>query len=234
MKLVAAGDSWNAYPKLLFTGGGLADHLAKLLKPTEYINIAHPGDATIVSVGLTDGKKLEASVPGADILLFSGGGDDIAGDQFQIWIHQKQSDDITTAIHWNRLNAALDLAIADYEELTEIRDTKAPDCLIVTHSYDFPVKSKLGKGVLWLGPWLKPGLDYCGWTNLDEQVAIVKLILNEFNNRLAKFAATNRKHLHVNTQGILGEGDWQNEIHPNHSGWQKVAQKIYTAIQGSQ
>ena len=229
LKIVADGDSWNAYPKILCTGGGLADHLCSDLG-VSCINIAHPGDATVVTMGMTNCKKLEKVLPGADVLLFSGGGDDICGDQFSIWLKDNVDGNINNAVEWGHLAAALDLVIADYKDLTDVRDRIAPNCLIVSHSYDFPTADKFGCGVLWLGPWLKPGLDYCGWTDIDDQVAIVELILTEFNRRLQEFAATNRLHLHVNTQGTLGPDDWQNEIHPNDQGWTKIAQKINLSL----
>ena len=50
--------------------------------------------------------------------------------------------------------------------------------------------------------------------------------MTEFNARIAAFAAQNKLHLHVNTQGTCDAGDWQNELHLNNSGWTKVAQAI--------
>jgi hypothetical protein len=167
---------------------------------------------------------------GADILLFSGGGDDIAGDQFCIWLNQNTDGDIGKAINWNRLGKMLDLVVANYEDLAEIRNRLAPDCVIITHSYDFPTADQMGEGVLWLGPWLKPSLDYCGWTDVNDQVEIVRMILTEFNHRLAAFAAQQRNFIHVNTQGTLGVQDWDNEIHANHAGWTKLAQVMNLAL----
>jgi len=231
MKIIADGDSWFDYPWFMGTNGGLVDHLEKILG-LPIINYAHAGDATVTAMGLKKSKRLESILPGADILLFSGGGDDIAGDQFCIWLNQNTDGDIKKAINWNRLGAILNLIIADYEDLTDIRDRLAPNCYIVTHSYDFPVASKLGVGVLFgaLGPWLKPGLDYCGWTDEDDQVLIVKMVLQEFQTRLSAFAAQNRNHIHINTQGTLGPDDWDNEIHANDSGWTKLAQVVNTGL----
>jgi hypothetical protein len=229
MKIIADGDSWFDYPKILLTDGGLVDHLQSLIG-LPITNYAHASDATIETMGLEKSKRLESILPGADILLFSGGGDDIAGDQFCIWLNQNTDGDVNKAINWTRLNAVLDLIIADYEDLSDIRDRLAPNCWIVTHSYDFPVASMLGKGVLWLGPWLKPGLEYCGWMNPNDQVLIIQMILREFHHRLSLFAAQNLRHIHVNTQGTLAPEDWDNEIHANGGGWQKLAQVVNLAI----
>lgn len=231
LNIIAFGDSWFDYPKLLLTGGGLIDHL-ETVSGLSISNYAHAGDPTLTTMGLKRSQQLESVLPGADILLFSGGGDDLAGDQFCIWLNQNTDGDISKAINWNRLGSAMALIIANYEDLLDIRDRLAPNCLIVTHSYDFPVASQLGHGVLFglLGPWLKPGLDWCGWTKPSDQVQIVKSVMQEFQNRMAAFAAKNWLHLHVNTQGTLAPEDWDNEIHANDAGWAKLAQVVNLAM----
>ena len=229
LKIIAAGDSWADYPKILMTGGGLIDHLSVVMG-VPITNYAHAGDATLATMGLEKSKRLESILPGADILLFSGGGDDIAGDQFCIWLNQNTDGDVSKSINYNRLGAALNLIIANYEDLTDIRDRIAPNCLIVTHSYDWPVAPMLGVGVLWLGPWLKPSLDYCGWTDEDDQVQIVKKVMLEFQSRMSAFAAQSRLHLHINTQGTIAPEDWGNEIHANSAGWTKLAQVVNAAL----
>jgi hypothetical protein len=231
MRIIAFGDSWFDYPKILLTGGGLIDHLENV-SGLSIANYAHAGDATLQTMGLEKSKRLESVVVGADILLFSGGGDDIAGEQFCIWLNQNTDGDTSKAINWNRLGAAMSLIIANYEDLVDIRDRLAPDCWIVTHSYDFPPASMMGKGVLFglMGPWLEPGLNWCGWTDESDQELIVQMVMREFQNRMAAFAAQNRKHLHVNTQGTLSAQDWDNEIHANGVGWTKLAQVINLAL----
>jgi hypothetical protein len=222
MKIIADGDSWNSYP-LPFSGGGLADHLAVVLD-IDIENYAHPGDSTEETMGLKKRLKLEQYLPNSDILLFSGGGDDFVGDQLPIFLNDNKDGNINKAIDLDRLDAAMDLAIADYEDLFQLRDEIAPNCLIITHSYDFPVPEMIGNGVLWLGPWIKPGMDHCGWTNPKDAADITKLILLEFERRISLLSLPN--HLHINFQGTLTTSDWGNEIHPNSSGWKKLANQI--------
>ncbi len=232
IKIIADGDSWASYPKFLLTGGGLIDHLESVLG-VPIVNYAHPGDSTLETMGLTKSQRLEALLATKpDVLVFSGGGDDIAGDQFCVWLNQNKDGNIQNAVNWSRLGSMLGLIVADYEDLADIRDRLAPDCLIVTHSYDFPPAEMMGHSVLGvLGPWLKPGLDYCGWTDADDQAAIVKLIMSEFQTRMAAFAEQSRLHLHVNTQGACLPSDWGNELHLNHLGWIKVAETVKLAMQ---
>src|ERR1019366_4789043 len=106
LTIIADGDSWNSFPKWLMTGGGLVDHLEDIMG-VDITNYANPGDSSVETLGLEKSKRLEAILPGADILLFSTGGDDIAGDQFCIWLNQNMDGDPSKAINFARLECVL-------------------------------------------------------------------------------------------------------------------------------
>jgi len=231
LKILADGDSWNDYPLVMLTHGGLSDHLSNLLG-LPILNLASAGDSSEETMGLIRSQRLENALPGTDLLLWSSGGDDIAGDWFKVALNEKVDDDITQAINWPRLNAKFALMIADYEDLLEIRDRIVPKCLLVTHSYDYPPASVMGSpaklfGVPVLGSWLQPGYAYCGWTDPIDQAAITKIFLTAWN---AQLVALNAKYparwQHVNTQGTCLPEDWQNELHDKDSGWIKLAKTI--------
>ena len=226
----ASGDSWCDYPWFLLTGGGLPAHLSRVMGiPID--NYAHAGDSTLETMGLTKAKRLTAYLPGTDIFLFSGGGDDIMGDGFELLLNENTTGKVADAVNWHRFSTRVQGILDNFEDLFEIRDRIAPDCLVVTHSYDWVPASMMGKGIAgFLGPWLQPGLEWCGWHDADDQALIVKTMLVELQSRLAAFAAQNRLHLHVNTQGTLAATDWDNEAHANGSGWEKLAQKINLAL----
>jgi hypothetical protein len=224
-RVIAEGDSWFDYPSWLFTGGGVVSHLERLAG-IHILNLAKAGDESRFMLSLKQRRRLEEELKTADILLFSGGGNDLAGDQFCVWLNDNNDGDWSNAIDLERLDAALDFTMAIYDDLAQIRDEINPNCLIVTHGYDFPTPSD--KGVLWFGPWLKPSLDLCGWRKPSDQFKIVKEVLTEFNRRLEIWDAKN--HLHVQTQGFLSSCEWQNEIHPNRAGFQKIAQKFLESI----
>lgn len=226
----AGGDSWCDYPWFLLTGGGLPAHLSKVIGiPIE--NYAHAGDSTLETMGLTKAKRLTAYLPGTDIFLFSGGGDDIMGDGFCLLLNENATGKREDAINWRRFSTRVQGILDNYEDLLEIRDRIAPNCLVVTHSYDFVPASMMGKGIAgFIGPWLQPGLIWCGWTDEDDQAWIVKTMLQEYQVRLGKFAEQSRRHLHVNTQGTLSPEDWDNEAHANGSGWTKLAQALNLAL----
>ena len=85
LRYVGHGDSWFDYPWILLTEGGVLAHLSKLTGWTIQ-NMAHHGDGTENMLGLAKRQELESYLTDCDVLFFSGGGNDIAGDQFCIWL----------------------------------------------------------------------------------------------------------------------------------------------------
>ena len=232
LKILAAGDSWFDYPFILGTGGSVIDHLSALTGQ-EITNIAHHGDGLEVTLSLRKRMELEQHLPGCNLLLVSAGGDDICGDQFCLWLNDNNGGGTNTAINWRRLNNILDYIESVYLDLIEIRDEFAPDCRIVTHDYDFPYPSE--HGVCFLGPWLKPSLDFCGWTQPDDQFQIVKQVMLAFHAKMLAIesdenAIKDGSFLHITTQGTLSPDDWANEIHPNRRGFEKMAKRWQSAI----
>jgi len=232
LKCGAAGDSWCVkLPLDLGTGGGLANALfGKVMGLEDYFNIAHAGDSTEETMGLVMATRLEMMLPGADILLFTGGGDDFAGDQFEIFLNDNIGQPVSSAINFPRLTSGFELTVADYSRLVEIRDRIAPNCLIVTMSYDFPPACRMGDGFLTFGPWLQPGLIHRGWTDPGDQAAIVRGVLEAFETAVSAFCALQKNFIHINTQGTVQAPDWANELHLNECGCLKVAQKINLAL----
>lgn len=219
LKCVAAGDSWCfELPFDLGTGGGLAKALFENIMGVPFTNISHAGDSSEESMGLGMSSKLRAALPRADILLWSSGGDDFAGDGFRIFLNRNAGQPAVEAVNFDFLDAALEVTMNDYKRLVQIRDEVAPDCLIICHAYDFPPASKMGCGFLTEGPWLKPGLVDAGWTNPDDQEEIVKLFLLRLKKHISEFASLTRNFLFSDAQGTCGAEHWANELHLNHAG----------------
>ena len=227
-KYYAFGDSWVSYP-IPFVGGGLYDHLATLAN-ISIENDGHAGDSSEQTMGLSKRNRIKSALKDCNILFWSSGGDDFAGEQFVILINNNVDGDINKAINWERANAYFNLIMADYEDLFSLRDSINPNCWIVFHSYSCPPPCVIGKGILTIGPWLQPSLIEQGWTNPSDQSKIVKLLLQELQNRYAKFAATQQKCVYVNTQGFLLPEDWANELHLTSEGWTKLAMVLQASL----
>lgn len=243
LRILAEGDSWFEYPLPITHGDGVIYQLQKLLG-YGIANMAHHGLEVEQMMGLSIRqeviKRLSDPQVKFDALLFSGGGNDIAGDQFCIWLKDAPPRvPPEEMLDEKAVLAALAILEAEYHELVELRDGYSRETVIFVHEYDFPPITGLPAcGVV--GPWLKPSLDYAythmGVANPDpnDEFRVVKTLMQMFAEMLRRVAAdpSVRKFIVVPTQGTLQPtaADWQNEIHPSPAGFAKIAQKFQTAL----
>jgi hypothetical protein len=241
--LLSDGDSWfdyplNGFPPLIATTDIIAQ-LPALCNPKPFIlNLSHYGDATTTELGLTRVQKVINALTNPcngpfDAILFSGGGNDIVGDPFCIWLNDASSvgDDPAQALNMPRFNAVLDLAKASYEDLIGVRNDNRRNAPIFVHAYDFAIPSGIGASC-GIGPWLKPSLDYCGWADPAQAAQIVKNALTLFGQMLANLANVPANNMiYIQTQGTLNElASWDNELHPKPPGFVQFATLFKNAL----
>jgi hypothetical protein len=128
---------------------------------------------------------LESGKP--DAILFSGGGNDVAGDQFCVFLDY--ANPAPGGLNETRFEEALGMVKASYQDLFSFRDRFANGVPIFGHCYDFPIPN--GAHPICAGPWLKPSLDFCGY-NLAQGSAIVHQALIDFKNLLTSLEAIQR------------------------------------------
>ena len=242
LKLLVDGDSWFDYP----LGGTLplvdrTDVIAQLPalcgRAPFILNLAHYGDATTTELGLEQTQKLIGAIKdpangGFDAILFSGGGDDVAGNSFCIWLNDAAdvSNKPAFGINAERFNAVLSVIRASYLDLISLRNDHLAGAPVFVHAYDFAIPS--GQGACPnVGPWLKPALDYCGWTNPADAAQIVHDALSQLGAVIAKLAADPANNMiYVQTQGTLAANQWANELHPTPAGFRLIAGKFKDAL----
>jgi hypothetical protein len=240
--MLALGDSWFDYPLHgnVLTPLRPTDIIAQLTSmgtlPPHILNISHFGDATTTEMALPKQQRMidvlnnpnnwmDSGKP--DAILFSGGGDDIAGDQFCIFLDYVDAPG-ATGLNKERFDGVLGVVRAAYLDLFEFRDRHAPNVPIYGHCYDFPIPNGVHPGCA--GPWLKPSLDFCGWT-VEQGTKIVRLALEQFRAMLQKLAGVPQYDFHlIDTQGTLNPGDWANELHPYPDGFKKLARLFVKAL----
>ncbi|MGY3572930.1 GDSL-type esterase/lipase family protein [Bradyrhizobium sp. USDA 4504] len=240
--LVAEGDSWFDYP--------FYDVLQMLEDDYLYDveSVAHKGD-TVEDMAHSGGqfeefarrleKLLRANkVPRA--ILLSGGGNDIAGDEFAILLNHEASslpavnDDIVRGLIDVRLRTAYARIIS---ALTRIAQSYVGRPIpIVTHGYDYALPDGRGYlGGFWLlpGPWLEPGFRKKGHVDFSKNSAVVVKLIDQFNAMLKDVSATpGFEHVHyLNLRHTLRHDgtykkDWGNELHPTEEGFRLVSKKF--------
>jgi hypothetical protein len=231
--LFAEGDSWFNYP----LGHAVISQLQGLIH-TPIANFAWPGAETRQLLALHERKEIEKRLhdgpePGRkwDVLLFSGGGDDIVGDQMVLFLNRNAYDPAHPAQVLNaRFDEVLDLVMGAYKDLISLRDSLSPQTLIVSHVYDYAWATN--KGACWLGPWLRPSLDYAKVPQGDAQHAVVKAMLDRFETKLKEVAAATTNFIIVPTHDTLKtEAEWDNELHPKNPGFGLIARKFQRVLQ---
>ncbi len=248
LNLLADGDSWFDYP----LGGPVpdlhSDVLAQLRRQlasgSSILSLAHFGEAATDLLLGAKLARLETALTdkangGWDALLFSGGGNDLAGDQFYLWLrpYAEIARDVTLGLNEKRLAKVLNDVQGAYKSLIALRNRLAPGLPIFVHGYDFAWPS--GKGApCGVGPWLRPSLTRQGWMDGDPTSAlargarIIADMLSRFAVMLAALAANPANNLVlIETQALLDpQTEWANELHPTPDGFAKVAGLFAAAL----
>ncbi|MBL8906299.1 MAG: hypothetical protein JNM20_06450 [Rhizobiales bacterium] len=228
LQVFAEGDSWFDYPVPLF-GGGIIPRLEDKLG-VPILNLAKAGDEVRYMLGVDQRKKLtkhlKQGCPAGgpwDVLLFSGGGNDIVDNPMALWIDEWDATRPPVS-HLNtaRFGAALDLVRAGYEDLIILRDRHSPTTMLMFHGYDFAIPD--GRGVCFLGPWLKPTFDLKNFPPGAPRQAVVNEMLKRFAGMLTTLAAQPNVTF-LNGQGTLPQvpASWHNELHPSKAGFNTFA-----------
>ena len=235
LQVLAEGDSWFDYPVPLF-GGGIIPRLENRIG-VPILNLAKAGDEVRYMLGVKErlllAEHLTEGCPAGgpwDVLLFSGGGNDIVDNPMALWI---KTWDAALAppdhIHAARFSSALDLVSAGYEDLIALRDELSPTTHLVFHDYDFSIPD--GRGVCFMGPWLKPTFDLRGFPTQAAAFAVVKAMLQQFTARLTALAGQARVTV-LHGQGTLTpqKSSWHNELHPSRDGFNLFADKFHAKL----
>ncbi len=240
--LVAEGDSWFDYPWYDVLGF-LEDH-----HHYDVRSVAHWGD-TVEAMAYSGGQLADFSraleklirqrqVPRA--ILLSGGGNDIAGPEFQMLLNHKRSpkpglnQQVVSGIIDERVRFAYVTIISAITQICEGRAGRRIPILV--HGYDYPVpdgRGYLGGLSVLPGPWLEPGFRMKDYTSLDERKRWAHELIEHFNNMLETLPdESGYSHVrYVNLLGTLSDDAdyrdwWDNELHPTEMGFKAVTDKI--------
>lgn len=244
VRILAEGDSWFAYPRRFIYFGAPSNVVQILAERNYYVIYSTASIGDEVASMMTGEQKFSFTKRLAtnefDIILFSGGGNDIVGKyDFDLFLRPRQSAELwQDCIDIERLANKLDLIESVYVELMERVDyySANPGVKVVSHNYDFCVPSPEGYELFDLFPigesWIYPFLMEKQFTDRAEQQAVIRFMLARFGERLARVEQKYPGKLFVaDTQGTLADNQWRNEIHPSPAGFRKISTVIHRAIQ---
>lgn len=242
--LIAEGDSWFDFPG--------DDVLAILEDDFNYRieSVAHRGD-TVEAMAYDPAQvrtlarafehvSQDGHVPRA--ILLSGGGNDIAGNEFALLLNHAQSQlsplntRIVEGVLEERLRFAIGSVIGAITTLSQsLFGKKIP---VLTHGYGYPVPDGRGfLGGFWVlpGPWLKPGFVAKGYQDIEQCCRILEDLIDRFNGLLQSIAGSpGFEHVsYVNLRPLLSnelpkvyKKSWTDELHPTDDGFKLVAEKL--------
>jgi hypothetical protein len=246
--LVAEGDSWFDY--LWY------DILDVLENEYGYDveSVAHAGDrvedmAYQAGQLLKFRKVLEKLIRRGDVpraVLVSGGGNDVAGEEFWMLLDHAASpapgpnEDVVRGIVDVRIR---DAYVALLTAITTLcLETMGRTIPIIVHGYDRPVPDGRGFADGWPipglpGPWLRPGFDRKGFTSQPQNTETIGGLIDRFNTMLRRVSSDSRfAHVRfVDLRGTLSTGTnyrkwWANELHPSREGFRAVAKRFAAAL----
>lgn len=230
-ELLAEGDSWFAYP--------LRDDIIETLERRQNLQIRRIADHGHTVSGMLapehrDQLFRRLRKTSYDLVLFSGGGNDILDDIVLDMIIRSRSTGLTGPALLDR--AALDRQLLKLEVSYQTLLTGVAKALrnsstkIITHTYDFvwPRYAPYSQTLNLSGPWIHPTMVQKGITDPTEAHEITKAMLLRFKQVLMGIAQRSQGRLIVvDTQGTLGRNHWRDEIHPNAEGAKLIADKLY-------
>lgn len=240
--LVAEGDSWFDYSPGTDLIDCLRNHYNYLID-----NYAQAGDTLENMIyGSQINNRFERVPPTIDrvlmrlkqlqpkVFLFSGGGNDVAGQGFESYLNHKNSG--LPILRVSFVNDMINVVFRQYwEDLITKVETVSPETHIITHGYGYTPPT--GKGVEWLfltfcGPWLKPTLIRKGILDPIEQREVIFTVLDQYNQMLFDLAQKHDKFHYVDLRPLIDqEKDWVNELHLRNSAYARVAEKFHLTIQ---
>jgi hypothetical protein len=257
--LIAEGDSWFDYP--FFDVLGCLE-----ARGYEVESVAHKGDtledmaheAAQVDKLTRVFEKVAARARKPVAILLSGGGNDIAGDEFGTLLNHSGSGlpalnaTVAGGIIDERLRTAMASLIGVVTRLSEVHFGER--VRVAVHGYDYAIpdgRGYLGGGWILPGPWLEPGFRRKGYVPegkrersaaLGSNSGVVHQLIDLYNAMLAglvgDLAAGGLGHVrYVDLRGTLSgalpsayRADWNDELHPTRAGFDRVAERIVAAI----
>ena len=234
--LVAEGDSWFDY----FPAG--LDVISCLKKFFGYkiYNVSQAGDTLDNMAWGTqfDQRRWQRARPPLEetltaierhrptIVLLSGGGNDIAGEELLSFLNHKTSG--LQALRQDYTNFMLkDYFLRVFQHISHEIWKKDANIHIILHGYGYPIPD--GRAVVrilgfsFVGPWLRPALVAKGYEQRSQQKQIMRKLIDDFNSMLKQFARTDSRLHYIDLRSLISDSDWSNELHLKNSGYRRVA-----------
>ncbi len=214
--VVAEGDSWVAHPLV----EDITDHLLYDARfPYAVLGVGAAND-WLASMKADRDHERAVAEHAADALILSGGGNDLLcpfGNFLAPWSPGRDP--------WRLVDPAVDqhmgaLMVTMRDLLVRARATM-PGVPIVVHGYDYLRVAGPNDG-----KFLGPFFDGKGIDDLAERRAVLRAIVDRYNEHLGGVIAKLDGVTYVDLRGLVPDGEWHDEIHPNGDGFSRIAARL--------
>ncbi|HEY9037683.1 MAG TPA: D-Ala-D-Ala carboxypeptidase family metallohydrolase [Roseovarius sp.] len=215
--IVSEGDSWFQYPIRL------RDTIDHLMARYAVYSLGAAGD---LLKHMADRREYLPALKetGAEILLLSGGGNDLVAGGF-LAAHLEEFDPNLSPEDYllPSFQALLDEALGHYGRMFRQVRQFFPHVSILCHGYDYPVPNK--------DRWLGKPMESRGIRDRGLQKAIAAAMMDQFNRRLRRLAKSMPHVTYIDCRGTVGDSRWHDGLHPTSAGYGDVAKKFAREIQ---
>ncbi|MDX1407892.1 MAG: SGNH/GDSL hydrolase family protein, partial [Saprospiraceae bacterium] len=222
--IVAEGDSWFLFPK-----PGVRDTLDYLMDAYCLLSLAAAGDEVIHYI--QQGELLEeVRTHRPDFVLISGGGNDILGAGVQKFLRKdvQHGSIATDFVDETVFNQQMDQLVEGYQMFFDEIKALQSDVVIFIHGYDY-IRSNPPENVIRNG-WVAKHMIAAGIKDPAHRGMIIRYIVDAFNALMDKLAQDNDHVRYVDHRNTVENYEWMDEIHPNNTGYRKVANNFMQAI----
>ncbi len=242
--LIAEGDSWFDY----LPGIDLIDHLRYRGYAFD-VNYSRAGDTLENMIyGAEFDNDYNRLPPQLDAVLarikqvrpraflFSGGGNDVAGEEFAQYFNHALSglDSFRRSFAEFQIGVVFKRYLDDL--CARVREA-SPSTFIVMHGYGYTPPT--GRAVInagrfrFIGPWLRPVLTAKGIMNPQEQRRIVFDVIDLYNEMLEAVRDDNKDNFrYVDLRKVITpDEDWVNELHLTNAAFYQAADSIHNELQ---
>jgi hypothetical protein len=174
----------------------------------------------------------------ARVLVFSGGGNDVAGEEFaQFLEHAAAGIGVFRRDHARHVIKVFFRRVL--EDMIRRATEASPRVQIIAHGYGYPVPDGRGIGLAiglsFIGPWLRPALAAKRIDPAGDGLAIIRELIDLFNEMLATLDVAFENFHYIDLRSVVGEGakSWTNELHVRNSVYAKIADEFEARIRES-
>lgn len=217
IKIVSEGDSWFQYPILL------DDTVDQLFDEYAIFSLGAAGD---LLSDMVDPDEVRAAVREnePDIVMISGGGNDLLGEGRLKLALNRFDENLTPAQYPNQnFSNSVQEAIGHLRQLFQLLLAEYPALKIMCHGYDYAIPNN--------GKWLGKPMASLQIRRKVLQEDIIKVLIDRYNDALNRLASDFSGSVFVvNCRGAVPRDQWHDELHPTDEGYQSVAGRFKSVI----